>query len=123
MTQQSTRVRRLAARLGLRSRGLLVLIIGLALAKWQIYDPLHAREQGLERVTISSLLIGLAILLSVFGAAILILGDRFEKIIGNLQIDPKRLNWKSTAFLVLIALVGGSIWVWVQLELSAQGYR
>jgi len=100
-----------------------VLIIGLALAKWQIYDPLHAREQGLERVTISSLLIGLAILLSVFGAAILILGDRFEKIIGNLQIDPKRLNWKSTVFLVLIALVGGSIWVWVQLELSAQGYR
>ncbi len=123
MTQQSSKGRRLAATPGLRSRGLLVLIIGLALAKWQIYDPLHAREQGLERVTISSLLIGLAILLSVFGAAMLILGDRFEKIIGNLQIDPKRLNWKSTAFLVLIALVGGSIWVWVQLELSAQGYR
>ena len=66
---QSRSGRQPAAKLGTRSRGLLMLIIGLGLAKWQVYDPLHAREQGLEQVTVDSLLVGLAVLLSVLGAA------------------------------------------------------
>ena len=112
-----------AAKLGVRSRGLLMLIMGLGLAKWQVYDPLHAREQGLEQVTVYSLLVGLAVLLPVLGAACLVMGDRFERIFEDIRIDPKRLNWKSIALLLLMTLVTGSTWIWILLELSAQGYR
>src|SRR6266702_535268 len=66
---QSRSGRQPAAKLGTRSRGLLMMIFGLGLAKWQVYDPLHAREQGLEQVTVDAVLVGLAVLLSVFGAA------------------------------------------------------
>jgi hypothetical protein len=106
-----------------RTRGLLMLIIGLGLAKWQIYDPLHALEQGIERITVYSVLVGLAVLLSVFGSATLVIGDRLEKIFEDIRIDPKRLNWKSITILLLMTLVVGSTWVWILLELSAQGYR
>jgi len=100
-----------------------MLIIGLGLAKWQVYDPLHAREQGLEQVTVDSLLVGLAVLLSVFGAAALVMGDRLERIFEDIRIDPKRLNWKSITVLLLMTLMAGSTWIWILLELSAQGYR
>ena len=112
-----------AAKLGTRSRGLLMLIIGLGLAKWQVYDPLHAREQGLEQVTVYSLLVGLAVLLSVLGAASLVMGDRLERILEDIRMDPKRLNWKSITVLLLMTLMTGSTWIWILLELSAQGYR
>ena len=127
MAQQSDKHsrsgRQPAAKLGTRSRGLLMLIIGLGLAKWQIYDPLHAREQGLEQVTVSSLLVGLAVLVSVLGAATVVMGDRLERVFEDIRIDPKRLNWKSIAVLLLMTLVAGSIWIWIRFELSAQGYR
>ncbi len=120
---QSRSGRQPAAKLGTRSRGLLMLIIGLGLAKWQVYDPLHAREQGLEQVTVDSLLVGLAVLLSVLGAACLVMGDRLERIFEDIKFDPKRLNWKSITVLLLMTLVTGSIWIWILFELSAQGYR
>ena len=126
MAQQSDHSRsgqQPAAKLGTHSRGLLMLIIGLGLAKWQVYDPLHAREQGLEQVTVYSLLVGLAVLLSVLGAASLVMGDRLERIFEDIRFDPKRLNWKSMTVLLLMTLVGGSIWIWILFELSAQGYR
>jgi hypothetical protein len=100
-----------------------MLIIGLGLAKWQVYDPLHAREQGIEQVTIYSLLVGLAVLLPILGVATLVMGDRLERIFEDIKIDPKRLNWKSIAILLLMALLGGSTWIWILLELSAQGYH
>ena len=115
--------RHFATKRSTRSRGLLMLIIGLGLAKWQVYDPLHARAQGLEQVTVDSLLVGLAVLLSFFGAASLVMGDRLERIFGDIRFDPKRLNWKSITVLLLMTLVAGSIWIWILFELSAQGYR
>src|SRR2546425_7871873 len=81
--------RHFATKLSTRSRGLLMLIIGLGLAKWQIYDPLHAREQGLEEVTVSSLLVGLAVLVSVLGAATLVMGDRLERIFEDIRDRSK----------------------------------
>jgi len=100
-----------------------MLIIGLGLAKWQVYDPLHAREQGLEQVTVDSLLVGLAVLLSVLGVASLVMGDRLERIFEDIRFDPKRLNWNSISVLLLMTLVAGSVWIWILFELSAQGYR
>ena len=124
MAQQSANnSRRSPRKLGTRGRGLLMLIIGLGLAKWQVYDPLHARDQGFEQVTVYSLLVGLAVLLSVLGAATFVMGDRLEKIFEDIKMDPKRLNWKSVTVLVLMTLVAGSTWIWIRFELSAQGYR
>ena len=113
----------IANKLSTRHRGLLMLIFGLGLAKWQVYDPLFALDQGLEQVTIYSLLVGLAVLLPVLGAATLVMGDRLERIFEEIKIDPKRLNWKSIAVLSLMALAAGATWIWILFELSAQGYR
>lgn len=110
-------------KMNVRTRGLFMLIIGLGLAKWQVYDPLHAREQGAEQVTVYSLLVGLAVLLTIFGTATLLMGKRMEKIVEDLRIDPKRLSWKSITVLLFMALVAGSTWIWILLELSAQGYH
>jgi len=50
-------------------------------------------------------------------------GNRLDRIFEDIRIDPKRLNWKSIAVLLLMTLMAGSTWIWIQLELSAQGYR
>jgi len=100
-----------------------MLIIGLGLAKWQVYDPLHAREQGIDQITVYSLLVALAVLLTIFGSGALLMGSRLEKILEDIRIDPKRLNWKSTTILLLMTLAAGSIWLWILLELSEQGYN
>lgn len=100
-----------------------MLIIGLGLAKWQVYDPLHAREQGIDQITVYSLLVALAVLLTIFGSGALLMGSRLEKILEDIRIDPKRSNWKSTTILLLMTLAAGSIWLWILLELSEQGYN
>ncbi len=91
----------------IRLRGLVLLIIGLGMAKWQIYDPLHAKENGVTEVTISSTMLALAIMLPVLGLAIMLAGNGIEKFFTDMQIDPKRLNWKSVAFLLTVVLICG----------------
>ncbi len=107
----------------LRLRGLVLLIVGLGMAKWQIYDPLHAKENGVTEVTINSTMMALGILLPVLGLAIVVAGNGIEKFFADMRVDPKRLNWKSVVFLLTMALVGGGAWIWVQMALSAQGYH
>ncbi|HEY6093836.1 MAG TPA: hypothetical protein VIU93_02675 [Gallionellaceae bacterium] len=107
----------------IRLRGLILLIIGLGMAKWQIYDPLHAKENGVTEVTISSTMMALGIILPILGLAIMVAGNSIEKFFADIQVDPKRLTWKSVAFLLTMALIGGGAWIWVQMALSAQGFH
>lgn len=107
----------------IRLRGLVLLLVGLGMAKWQIYDPLHAKENGVTEVTISSTMMALAIMLPVLGLAIMLAGNGFEKFFADIRVDPKRLSWKSVAFLLAMALIGGGAWIWVEMALSAQGYH
>ena len=127
MTQQPDNTPQAAAQRAptpyIRLRGLILLIIGLGMAKWQIYDPLHAKENGVTEVTISSTMMALAIILPILGLAIMVAGNSIEKFFADIQVDPKRLTWKSVVFLLTMALIGGGAWIWVKMALSAQGYH
>ena len=72
--------------------GLIFLIGGLGLAKWQIYDPLHARELGRKEVWIDAKLVGLAIILPALGALFLVFGERVEGLLrsGWLRLEVAR---------------------------------
>lgn len=107
----------------MRLRGLVLMIIGLGFAKWQIYDPLHARENGVTEVTISSTMMAVAIILTVLGFAIVLAGNGIERFIETMRADPKRLSVKNVVFLLTMALLGGGAMIWVEMALEAQGYR
>jgi uncharacterized membrane protein YidH (DUF202 family) len=117
-------------RMGLRTitrrlLGALLVLVGLGLAKWQIWDPLHARELGREEVWIHSELLGLAILLPVLGSIYLTFGERVERWLRSpwMTVDAKQLTWRKTTVIMAIGLVLGAVYVWVDLQLAAQGYR
>lgn len=103
-----------------RTMGVIILAIGAGLAKWQIYDPLHVAEQARHEVWISSELIGLAIFFGVYGLALILFGRKPNQ---WLRIDPKHVDWKNAIFLVVMGLVCLAVYLWVQMQLSAQGYR
>ncbi len=107
----------------MRLRGLVLLLVGLGFAKWQIYDPLHALENGVTEVTISSTMMALAIFLPVLGLAIVVAGNGVERFFETLRVDPKRLSAKNVVFLLLMTALGGSAWIWVQMALTAQGFH
>ena len=95
-------------------------MLGLILAKWQIYDPLHAAEQNKQKVWILLYFVMLGILLPLFGLPLLIFGRRT---IRWFSIDPQNLDWKNTAFLVSFAAVGIAAFVCVLAALESQGYH
>jgi hypothetical protein len=100
--------------------GLGVLGVGGILAKWQIYDPLHAAENGSPEIWISVKVIGLAILLIFFGLAFVIFGNRVNK---WLKVDVNNIGWKNALFYVFMAAVCIATFLWVRSELLSQGYR
>ena len=105
--------------------GLIFLIGGLGLAKWQIYDPLHARELGRKEVWIDAKLVGLAIILPALGALFLVFGERVEGLLrsGWLDIDTGALCWRNVVVILTLALGLGAVCVWERMRLAAQGYR
>ncbi len=104
-----------------RLRGAVLFAIGLGLDKWQIYDALYARESA--ELAISSAVLVLAILLPVLGLALMLAGHGVAKFAEDLLMDPRRLTWKSGAFLLLMVAIAGSAWVWVQMAIEAQIYH
>ncbi len=92
---------------------------GALIAKWQIYDSLHSAERGAREVWVSDKLIGVSILAIIYGAALMVFGNKPNK---WLKIDPANVGWKSAAFLVGIAAIGLAAYIWVMSELSSQGY-
>ncbi len=107
----------------MRLRGLVLLLIGLGFAKWQIYDPLHARENGLTEVTTSSAMMALAIILPVCGLAIMLAGNGVERFFETVRANPKQLSAKSIVFLSVMAAIGLAAMIWVEMALEAQGFR
>ncbi len=126
MTQQSENAAQPVGKTNtpyMRLRGLVVLLIGLGFAKWQIYDPLHARENGVTEVTISSTMMAVGIILSVMGLAIVVAGNGVERFFETLRVNPKQLGAKSIVFLALMAAIGLGAMIWVEMALEAQGFR
>jgi hypothetical protein len=104
----------------LRLWGLLCIVLGLILAKWQIYDPLHAAEQHKQKVWILLYSVILGIYLPPAGLLLLVFGRRTAK---WFQIDPQNLNLKNAVCLLLFAAVGGAAIVYVLASLESQGYH
>ena len=56
--------------------GVVMIVVGLLLAKWQIYDPLHAVEQRKHKVWLLSYLIWAGVYLPAYGLSLLVFGKR-----------------------------------------------
>jgi hypothetical protein len=94
----------------------------LLLAKWQIYDPLHAAEQNKQEVWVCAELVGSAVFLPAAGILLVLLGKR----INRFAIDPQNLSPKYTVSMIVCSLVGGTIVMFVTGSiisvLEKQGY-
>lgn len=105
-----------------RTRGLLILSVGLALAWWQIWRPLTALERGVTEVTISNLGIGAAAVISILGAALVLIGPGFERLLESAQPDPQNISFKSLAVIAPIALLALGAYVLVRMRLTQLGF-
>jgi hypothetical protein len=99
--------------------GLGLVLVSAALAKWQIYDPLHAAERGQTTVWLSGKLVTLAISLGLCGLALLVLGTRANR---WFEFDPQNLGWKPVLVLGGVAVLCLAIYIVVELTLAAHGY-
>jgi hypothetical protein len=104
----------------LRFWGIICIVLGLLLAKWQIYDPLHAANDHKHEVWILIYLVGLGISLPPCGLLLLIFGRRT---IPWFKIDPQNLDFKKTACLVLFAAVQVAVFVYVVGTFESQGFH
>ena len=102
-----------------RFMGIVYIAIGLALAKWQIYDPLHAAAQHKQQVWILSELVGAATAFLAYGVLLLLFGKRPNE---WFRIDPENLSWKNTLSLLAFGAVGIAIYFFVIGTLESQGY-
>jgi hypothetical protein len=103
-----------------RLRGLGLLVIGLACAKLQIYDPLRAAEMGLETVWIHFIFVSMGVVGTFMGVLYLIFGSRPNK---WFKFDPQRLQVRNVFALLAAAGVQLAIIFYVLHALRMQGYR
>ena len=99
--------------------GIVFIVLGLLLAKWQIYDPLHAAEQHKHEVWILSELVVMAIALPAYGVLLLLFGKRPNE---WFKINPENLSWKNTVCLLAFAGVCIAVFIFVLGSLESQGY-
>lgn len=103
-----------------RLRGLGLLVVGLACAKLQIYDPLHAAEMGLEKVWIHFLFVSLGVVGPFMGVLYLIFGNRPND---WFKIDSQKLTPRTVLGLLAVAGVQLAIIFYIRHALQVQGYR
>jgi len=99
--------------------GIVMIVVGLLVAKWQIYDPLHAAEQHRREVWILSELIGLAIYGPAYGVLLLLFGRRPNQ---WFKFDPQNLSLKNVLSLLAFGAVGLAAIFYVIGSLESQGY-
>jgi hypothetical protein len=106
-----------------RLRGVIILAIGLGLAKWQIWNPLHAAELGLEEVTIYKVALAGALVCPPLGLFFIAFGDKakaFFAALGDMDWNNLRKG-DVIAVLAFAAVMAISMWLITQ-ELAVQGY-
>ena len=102
-----------------RIAGLIVLFVALALAKWQIYNPLHAAEYGYTELHIWPKLIAFAIMLGLYGLCLCIFGSDLNE---SMPVDFNNINWKVAVAASGLAFFGLAVYVYVMISLNDQGY-
>jgi len=110
-------------RVNTRVRGLLLLGIGLILSYFSIWRPLTALERGQTEVWLSHSAIGLGAILTVFGAAFVIIGPGFERMLESAQPDPKNISFRSILLIAPFLLIAVGVYVWVRMRLTQMGWE
>jgi hypothetical protein len=106
-----------------RLRGVIILAIGLWLAKWQIWDPLHAAELGLEQVTIYKLALFGAVVLPPLGLFFILFGERAKTFFANMTpTDFSNLTLRDLVLAGMFLAVLVPVGLWISGELKEQGY-
>jgi hypothetical protein len=106
-----------------RLRGLIILAIGLWLAKWQIWDPLHAAELGLEEVTIYKLALAGAVILPPLGLFFILFGEKAKAFFAAMSpMDPSNLTLRDFVLLGLFAVLLVPAGWFITDALEEQGY-
>jgi hypothetical protein len=106
-----------------RLRGVIILAIGLWLAKWQIWDPLHAAELGLEQVTIYKLALFGAVVLPPLGLFFILFGERAKSFFANMTpTDFSNLTLRDLVLAGMFLAVLVPVGLWISGELKEQGY-
>jgi hypothetical protein len=103
-----------------RLMGIVSILVGLIIAKWQVYDPLHAAEQHLREITIYSGLIGLGVFMPPYGLLLLLFGRKPNQ---WFAFDPQNLKWKNVVSLLAFGAAGMVAIFYVIGRLEAQGYH
>lgn len=102
-----------------RIAGAILLLIALAIAKWQIYNPLHAAEYGYTELHVWPKLIGGAILLGAYGIVLCIFGDRLN---ASMPKDFQNISWQFAVVAAGLAFLGLAVYIFVMTRLTDQGY-
>jgi len=106
-----------------RVRGLLLLGMGLVISYFAIWRPLTAVERGDSEVWLSHAGIGLGSILTVFGAAFVLIGPGFERLLESGKPDPKNLSFGSILFIAPFVLLSAGVYIWVRMRLTQMGFE
>ena len=106
-----------------RITGAIILLIGLALAKWQIYNPIFARELHITSHTISGIALMFAILLPLIGFGYLIFGKRFDDLADLVVPDQKTISIKTVLVAIALAVPLIGTYILVSNKLESLGFR
>jgi hypothetical protein len=103
-----------------RVAGIVTLLLGAVFGKFFIFDVLRAAREGAAQITIYRSGIGISLACILLGMLYLILGERAERLI---KFDKDNLKFLDVVILLTIAGAGLAGYVWVDMELSALGYK
>jgi uncharacterized protein YjeT (DUF2065 family) len=103
-----------------RIQGAVILAIGLFLLKWQVYDPLHAAEQKIQKIWTSSTLTLIAILLPVIGVCYLVFGAKAKQWTSK---EQSMSDWRGVLRVIAVASVCFGTYIFIQRKLREQGYH
>lgn len=104
-----------------RAYGFVLLVVSFALAKWQIYDPLHAAKSGKQEIVIISSCFIVAVVGGVAGVLYLLFGSKINQ--WGDRFSPDNVGWKAAVFYICLAMVCLALFIYVLVSLSNQGFR
>jgi hypothetical protein len=103
-----------------RVGGLVTMVVGVVLGKFFIFDVLQAAKEGLAEINIYRTGIVASILCIILGELYIIFSDKVEDIF---KFDANNLKFKNVLIILLLGGIGLAGYVWINMKLSALGYK
>ena len=99
--------------------GAFILVVGVAMAYWQIWMPLQAAKEHAENISFSMKGQFLGTAGPLLGLAMLILGDKLNLARHG---NSRKMTWQSVVVMLLLVGLGIGVNIWVKDELAKYGY-